>query len=53
MTKPNLHWEITGEEMPVLSLSQHVEAWLKREEPEVAASTYSFYKGVAKILLIF
>lgn len=43
----DLHQQITGEEMLILTLRQHVEAWLMRKRPEVALSTYRFYKGAS------
>jgi len=38
-----LHQEITGEEVPTVTLRSHVEAWLRSKEPSVAASSMAFY----------
>ncbi|WP_435894576.1 tyrosine-type recombinase/integrase [Oceaniferula spumae] len=48
-----LYQEITGDEMPQLTVREHTKAWLIRKKPEVKTSTYNFYKGVSTHFLDF
>ena len=48
-----LHEEITGEELPVVTLQQHIDTWLKRKKHEVATSSYASYKTVTSKLSEF
>ena len=42
----SLHKEITGEDMPVITLRLHVDQWLLSKKTSVAAKTVTFYEGV-------
>ena len=41
----SLHKEITGEDMPVVTLRLHVDQWLLSKKTSVAPKTVSFYDG--------
>jgi integrase len=42
----SLHKEITGEDMPIITLRLHVDQWLLSKKTSVAAKTVTFYEGV-------
>lgn len=44
----SLHKEITGEDMPVITLRLHVDQWLLSKKTSVAAKTVVFYEGVCE-----
>lgn len=44
----SLHKEITGEDMPVITLRLHVDQWLLSKKTSVAAKTVVFYQGVCE-----
>jgi len=48
-----LHEEITGEDLPVVTLSEHCDTWLDRKEPEIAPSSFSAYKATTQKLKDF
>jgi integrase len=48
-----LHAELTGEEMPTLSMKKHVEGWIARKEPETSPATMSLYRGATTLFLEF
>lgn len=48
-----LHAELTGEEMPTLTMKKHVEGWIARKEPETAPATMSLYRGATTLFLDF
>lgn len=41
----SLHRELTGEDMPIVTLRLHVEQWLKSKRTSVAPKTVDFYSG--------
>jgi integrase len=41
----SLHHELTGEDMPTVTLRLHVEQWLKSKKTSVAPKTVDFYTG--------
>lgn len=41
----SLHRELTGEDMPIVTLRLHVEQWLKSKKTSVAPKTVDFYSG--------
>jgi integrase len=50
-TLAELYREIYGEALPVATVRQFIESWLKTKKPEVALSTYAFYeKSTTKFL---
>ena len=50
-TLAELYREIYGEALPVATIRQFVEGWLKTKSPEVSPATLAFYqKGVTKFL---
>ena len=48
-----LHQEITGEDLPTLSVKKHVEGWLTAKKPETAPTTYAFYDKATSRFLDF
>ncbi|MFN4943960.1 MAG: tyrosine-type recombinase/integrase [Akkermansiaceae bacterium] len=42
----SLQHELTGEDMPIVSMRNHVEQWLRSKKTSVAPKTVEFYKGV-------
>ena len=44
----SLHRELTGEDMPVITLRLHVEQWLKSKKTSVAEKTVDFYNGACE-----
>ena len=49
----SLHREITGEDMPVVTMQKHVEQWLLSKQTSVAGKTSDFYKGACEKFMIF
>jgi integrase len=45
-TISSLHRELTGEDMPVVTIRLHVDQWLRSKKTSVAAKTVTFYEGV-------
>lgn len=41
----SLHRELTGEDMPVITLRHQVEQWLRSKKTSVAGNTVDFYEG--------
>jgi len=48
-----LHREITGEDMPVVTMQTHVNQWLLSKQTSVAAKTSDFYKGACEKFTAF
>ena len=48
-----LYQEVTGDEMPSAITRDYFARWLDRREPEVAASTNTFYRAKARDFLAF
>ena len=48
-----LYQEVTGDEMPSAVTREYFERWLDRRQPEVAASTNTFYRTKARDFLAF
>ncbi len=48
-----LHSELTGEEMPLVTMRQHVTTWLAMKEPETSPATMALYQGTTKAFLEF
>ena len=44
----DLHEDVLGEELPFVSLSEFLKNWQERKQGEVAKTTFSFYRSVAK-----
>ena len=44
----SLHRELTGEDMPVITLRLQVEQWLRSKKTSVAAKTVEFYTGACE-----
>jgi len=49
----SLHREITGEDMPEITLRIHVEQWLRSKKTSVVSKTVDFYEGVSEKFLTF
>lgn len=49
----SLHSELTGEEMPLVTMRQHVAAWVTMKEPETAPATMALYRGATSLFLDF
>lgn len=49
----SLHREITGEDMPVVTMQKHVEQWLLSKQTSVAGKTSDFYKGACEKFMIY
>lgn len=45
-TIADLHHELTGQDVPVVTMRNHVEQWLRSKKTSVAPKTVEFYKGV-------
>ncbi len=44
----DLHKELTGEDLPVITLRLHVEQWVKSKKTSVAPKTAEFYEGACE-----
>jgi integrase len=49
----SLHREITGKDMPEITLRLHIEQWLRSKKTSVASKTVDFYEGVSGKFLEF
>lgn len=49
----SLHRELTGEDMPIVTLRLHVEQWLKSKRTSVAPKTVDFYSGACEKFFSF
>lgn len=49
----NLHRELTGEDMPVITLRLQVEQWLRSKKTSVVAKTVDFYQGVCDKFFVY
>ena len=44
----SLHRELTGEDMPVITMRLHVEQWLRSKKTSVSEKTVDFYSGACR-----
>lgn len=52
-TITSLHRELTGEDMPIVTIRLHVEQWLRSKKTSVAAKTATFYEGACSKFLTY